>query len=249
MPQDQEAAATRRERTRDAAAALLEDFEHMRAVIAAPAMDRADARRLSAVLRRWLLEDDLRAVAAPRVGRIKIPASDLSQAYVAIARAKNVRAFYAVEGSFNGVGPHSILVNDPGTVAPSFRTPASEFAVDRFRDQNTMYLDGRWASRRDLIRYVANEKSGVHSDNERTLPHAIKDTIRRAEVMAEFDFSRPIIEFKFKDAPAFGPQSTYQKGRLSLALLLIISSAAALCRSADLQRLADYIRAELAEYI
>jgi hypothetical protein len=62
--------------TRDAAVALLEDLEHIRMICGRDEPSRDELRRLSATLRRILIDSDLTKVAAPRLGRILLLAPD-----------------------------------------------------------------------------------------------------------------------------------------------------------------------------
>jgi hypothetical protein len=62
--------------TKPAAAAFLEDMEYIRDVIARIETSRGELRRLSGVLRRFLVEGDISKIAAPRLGRVKLLAPD-----------------------------------------------------------------------------------------------------------------------------------------------------------------------------
>jgi len=120
------------------------------------------------------------------------------------------------------------------------------FSVAAFRDQRVLYLAGEWVSRRDLIRYVANEKSGVHSGQEDKLAH--KSTISKLEMMMSVttSSSNGRIEVTLVDAPTDAPISTYQKNATNPVLMYMYLTAAALVRSPDIERLAETIRQELA---
>jgi hypothetical protein len=67
--------------TRDAAIAFVEDMEHIRTLIAQEDISRADLRRLSATLRRLLVEGDISNIAAPRIGKIKLKAPNNNPVY------------------------------------------------------------------------------------------------------------------------------------------------------------------------
>jgi hypothetical protein len=67
--------------SREAAAAFLEDLPHIRDIVAKNDPTRAEVRRLSAVLRRLLVERDIAKIADPRLGRVLLRAPDLSSAY------------------------------------------------------------------------------------------------------------------------------------------------------------------------
>jgi hypothetical protein len=64
--------------TREAAAAFIEDLAHIRDVVNKTDPDGAELRRLSNVLRRFLIDDggDLKDIAAPRIGRVVLLSPD-----------------------------------------------------------------------------------------------------------------------------------------------------------------------------
>src|SRR3954454_12819652 len=71
--------------TKEQAAAVLEDIQYIRAIAARPDQSVAELRRVSSVLRRLLIERDITAVAAPRIGRLFFTMSDNSRYYAASA--------------------------------------------------------------------------------------------------------------------------------------------------------------------
>ena len=48
----------------------------------------------------------------------------------------------------------------------STQIASSEVPADNFLSQKVVCLDGNWASRRDVIKYVANVAHGVHAGKE-----------------------------------------------------------------------------------
>jgi hypothetical protein len=56
--------------TKEKAAAFLDDVQYLRGLLINPNRSLGDLRRASSVLRRLLIESDIMAVAAPRIGRI-----------------------------------------------------------------------------------------------------------------------------------------------------------------------------------
>jgi len=64
------------ETTREPAIALAEDVAHLRQFAGKMDPTASELRRLSSILRRLLVERDLGAVAAPRIGKILLNAPD-----------------------------------------------------------------------------------------------------------------------------------------------------------------------------
>src|SRR5262245_51625727 len=60
--------------TRERAIAFVEDIQHMRATLAQGPFDRGSLRRISAILRRLLVNREIQEVAAPRLGRFIVDA-------------------------------------------------------------------------------------------------------------------------------------------------------------------------------
>lgn len=158
----------RLEATRDAAVALLEDVQHLRTVLGRQEPSRGEVRRISSVMRRLLVEQDLLRVAAPRVGRVLIDAPDNDPWY---ALAERYAYFFFISGGFTAYGTsHRALqaIHVPAGVAePEHRNFDVEkrvpVSLDRFLSQRVLCWYGEWVSRSDVIKYVANVAHGVHS--------------------------------------------------------------------------------------
>jgi hypothetical protein len=101
--------------TKGAAAALIEDFQYIREVVAKGDPTNADIRRVSALLRRIIVEPDLVAISAPRLGKIKLIGPDNNSAYRAerghpflvfvSGRAKIMGAWSSTLAAFDVKGP------------------------------------------------------------------------------------------------------------------------------------------------
>jgi len=76
MPLSQEQKTQLRLSTAEAARALVEDLNYIRDVSKRVKSSRGELRRLSAVIRRILVDDDLGKIAAPRLGKLTIDAPD-----------------------------------------------------------------------------------------------------------------------------------------------------------------------------
>ena len=67
--------------SREAASAFVEDMVEIRRVLANEGASVAEVRRLSAILRRLLVERDLATITSPRIGRVEILAPDTRPIY------------------------------------------------------------------------------------------------------------------------------------------------------------------------
>lgn len=228
------------ERTRDAAAALVEDMHHIREIAkeGAPGPSRADMRRLSAVLRRLIVEDDLQRVANPRVGRLKIPASDTK---TIIALKPSAHLIVGNNGSRLIAGPMSRL---PGNPDHNGRILIN---ADSFRVQPTLCFRGMWVRRLDVIKYVANTLSGVHSNsrdigsNEYRILSAARACLTRT-VNADGSTNVKLDNSLFSEVVA---SPTYDPGSLDPVLLDLLFTAELLGKTEDIAQLESVIKAEL----
>jgi hypothetical protein len=243
MALDPAIAEARRLETRDAASAFLEDFDHTRELLSSRFPVRRDARHISAILRRLLVESDLHTIAGPRLGRIEIVGPNLDLAYLNIADRKPI-AFYASIFAGLGIAPAYATHYSPSDAgSQSVQIDLKPFSVDGFRDQKVIWFRDTWISRTDLIRYVANEKAGVHSQQERRVNTR---TISLLEMIMTMSLdSKGICNIKMADVPPIAPRSTYRGNALNPVLLEMILAASALFSSPDIIRLASYVRSEL----
>lgn len=67
--------------TAEMARVLLDDLAHIREIISRDKPSPGDIRRLANLLRRILIYDELRKVATPRTGRVRICAPDMNPVY------------------------------------------------------------------------------------------------------------------------------------------------------------------------
>lgn len=157
--------------TKEAVGPLIEDLAYLRDCVAIANVGRGELRRLSAVLRRLLIDGrgDLRDIAAPRIGRINFVAPDLKSIY-RLDRSEPL-AFFASGGvSVFGVFVAATMVNE-GRRAPRIDDyhpdTRIEMNFDTFLNQKILCLKGEWLTRAQAIKYIANIASGVHSGSDK----------------------------------------------------------------------------------
>jgi hypothetical protein len=233
--------------TRAAAIALIEDLEHLRMVVSAAAASQpstGDLRRMSAVLRRLLVDRDLPRIAAPRIGKIRLKAPDNSTAY----RADRVSplAFFASGGATTaGIWMRAAyLLNAPNDVMSKGQASFDNLVAlppDNFLDQRVVALNGEWVNRRDIIKFVANTASGVHSGAPETNEEKL---IARMRHILKYDNGG----LRFDMAPLRRASDSYvlQPGDVDVALVELLCMATFLIESADVSRLVGIIQSELA---
>ncbi len=168
--------------TRNAAAALIEDLEHIREVVAKVDPSRGELRRLSATLRRILFERDLTNVAAPRIGRIKLLAPDNKP--IMKSNDKEPLVFF-ISGGASVLGVYvkaGIVDRRPKARDLLGYNPEAqiELGLDGFLSQRVLCLQGECVSRLDVITFSANIGSGIHSDTARDDKHKLLERLRHS---------------------------------------------------------------------
>jgi hypothetical protein len=168
--------------TREAAAALLEDLEHFRTVAGRRDTSRGELRRLSADVRRLLVERELAIIAAPRIGKLTLQAPDYNPMYAKIKDANYIQ--FA-----GGGGPHVFGSHIGPAFLARFPLPAGvkpeqaiqnlqlqnydplkrvEMRMDNFLTQRVLCFENSWVTRAAAIKYIAHVASGVHSGTAET---------------------------------------------------------------------------------
>lgn len=166
--------------TQGAAAAFVEDMAHLREVVARTDPLRDELRRMSGILRRLLIDGDLALVAAPRIGKILLRAPQNNPAYripqrIHFFQSGGYTAYgIYLRGFMMGFGDGPAFA---GTKAQRWTEEDIYLRIDNFLSQRVFCLDGLWLSRREVIKYVANFGSGVHSTGPETEAEKALDRI------------------------------------------------------------------------
>lgn len=240
--------AQRQERkaaTAAAAAALVEDLEYMRQLISGTPMP-ADIRRLSALLRRILVERDLELIATPRVGRITIPALDLKP----IHKADVVKPFIFVcgaRGKLYEVEYASFCISEGNFDADSIDFDPSRsisLKLESFLKQRVLSFQGSWVTRSDVIKYVANVAHGVHSGSSRSEEDRTIAKIRSALAIS-LSNGQPKIIINWDSLSDSDQDIRLDKSHVDCALLEIFGTAYLLVESTEVQNLEKAIIADL----
>lgn len=153
---------------RDSLIAIAEDLQYLN--LWGPDISDAEIRRGSAVLRRLLVEGEY-GKAWRAIGRLKEPkviAVDLSL-LIAPAPIHDLVLGLAAGAFFRGahiVGMTAAKYRLPACNAPPLRSGGylgeREFMLSEFLASPAGVVDGRPFTRREVVKYIANAKGGVH---------------------------------------------------------------------------------------
>lgn len=229
--------------TRDAAAALVEDMHLIRDLLARvpPGPSRAEMRRLSASLRRLVVEEDLQKVATPRLGRVHLSVPDL--------KALVPYGFTL----FLTVGPPGVVMaarpNGEGLPDKELRALTNERVIVNthgFNTQPTICFNGHWIRRLDVIKFVANALSGVHSGKtQQTQEYELLSVVRAVltrKIESDNSTTVTINHSLFSRASV---QTSYTPDLLDPTLLDLLATAKYISDSPDVIELEKVIREEL----
>ncbi|QIM47917.1 hypothetical protein G9Q38_01335 [Pusillimonas sp. DMV24BSW_D] len=152
----------------DSLVAVAEDLEYLSQW--GSEITAAEIRRGTAVLRRLLVEDAY-GIAWRTIGQAKQPsliAIDLDQ----MLGGNSHKVIYALAGGahFRGMHMACMLLNKGDPISQNPPTPIRQdgypferrFTVSEYLSSNAGVVEGRSFNRRDVIKYLANIKGGVH---------------------------------------------------------------------------------------
>lgn len=241
--------------TKEAAFALIEDIQHIRQVVANDSPSNADIRRLSGFLRRIIVDPDLAAVSAPRLGRVNLIGPDNNSAY----RSERKRPFLffmsgrvKILGGWSGtIFAYDVVVPKPfGTQLqmPEIRLEDTvELTLDTFRSQKVLCYRGEWVSRQAVIKYVANVASGVHSGNAKTGDDKLLGYIRNsARLRIKEDGSLHLDLFP-KGVDVNDNTFQHDPNAIDPVLIELLAAATFLVKSPFIAELEKFIQEELRE--
>lgn len=236
-------------KTKEQAAALLDDIQYLRDLSVSRDQSPAELRRVSSVLRRLLIDRDITDVAAPRLGRFMFCAPNNNPFYA--AADKIPFSFFGSGGmEVFGVKFRSAILDlrsptpRPPDYVDTMRTV--ELPLDGFLKQRVLCLEGQWVGRRDVIKYIANVASGVHSGTRAT---PLDETIWQIRHVAGYRKKDGSLSVAFNlDALALPDDDMpfrYSPEMIDPVLLEILATVHYLLISKDTKRLEVIIAAEL----
>jgi hypothetical protein len=249
--------------TASAAKALVEDLEHIGEISNRVESSPAELRRLSAVIRRILVDEDLKKIAAPRLGQIKIEAPN-NEGFYAVEKHARVLFFASGGAQVFGVTWTGLCLSNAGQppYAGKIKRAVALFdsifddkergtvalRLDTFLSQRVLCYMSEWYSRRDAIKYIANVRSGVHSgkSDDRTPdlgPLISTAYYRFASGRVEAHaFGEPVA---FVDDPDKGPvPKSFPTTEIDPVLIEVLAAGVLMASSPQVQELEKIIRAE-----
>lgn len=237
--------------TRDAAIAIYEDYQVLQDLSYRVQTSPADLRRASAILRRWLVDNQLGRVADPRVGRLQLMAIDNNPIYRAerkggmigfVSGGAVVHGVYIAAGTMNkGNIPVDFVNYHPDKL--------EAYTLKTFLNQRVIYSSGKWYTRLQVIKFVANVDNGVHGngvreDWERQLSQ-IKQGVSVAFVEGPDGTPMPSIGWMIGSAAGDMQPAKYDPSNVNGVLLELISTLTFLVKSPSVVRLIEHIKAEI----
>ena len=246
---DEDRAALRR-KTLDAAAALADDISHTRTIVSQATPSSGDIRRLSAQLRRLLIDRVLATVASPRFSNLTILAPDVQP--IVVSNRSNPIPFFMLGGAqVFGIDFAAGMIERPGVARqqplpnfdPERRIPLN---LDSFMRQPVLCFEGTWVTRHQALKYIANVAHGVHSGTEADNTEKL---IRRMRHVGSFGVSNgmPSLNmnvgaFSIVELPAAIGTST-----IDCVLLEVLAAAQHLVKSPDIASLETILKQEIGQ--
>jgi len=243
MVMSPEVKARRLAETKEAAAALIEDLPYIRNLLDKAEPERGEVRRLSAILRRLLVDDDLGKIVAPRLGKFELIAPDNNPVYR--ADSKNPLAYFESGGAVVfGVYLRAAMINAgsaPRALAQFDPEATVGLKLDSFLAQRVLCLNGRWASRRAVVKFAANVASGVHSGSAETEDEKL---IQRLRHSVAYRLAGGACSITFNPSPPTGT-FVYDANSLDPVLVELLAAATFVVKSPDVRLVEDNIKNEL----
>jgi hypothetical protein len=240
----EEKKAEMRAATKAAAHALSDDLKHIREVFGKDEIRPGDLRRLSNQMRRILVESDLRKIAAPRLGRIMIAAPQLRPYHHANEKAP-FTLFSGGKLKFKQMQIGDMLMSSQRVeiVAPNPDVTV-ELTLDQFCAQRVICFRGTWATRQDVIKYIANAAHGVHSgDASKEASYKLLDSLKNhAGIKFQDGFPTMVMNI---DAMGVNPKPWVpNKDRIDFAMVQLMSTGQYLVESPMVRELENFIDSE-----
>lgn len=237
--------------TRESAIALYEDFHLLREISYRVETRPVDLRNASAILRRWLVEDDLGRIASARVGRLHLLAIDNTSIYRAERRG-GIVVFVSGGARIHGIYLAAGMVNEGARAKdiPDYHPDKlSSFKLDTFVKQRVIYTQGEWFTRQQVIKFVANADNGVHGHGPRTdWERKLSGFRHEVAVSIIVDLAgqqTPTVTWQLGSPARAANPAEYDPNRVNGVLLELLATMHFLVQSPELIALINVIRTEI----
>lgn len=120
--------------------------------------------------------------------------------------------------------------------------------IDNFLTQKVLCIDGLWLKRDDVIKYVANKASGVHSGDPDTKEFKALERISRCVSFAieqAGDEKRCVVNFEMDQYLVPNPPLRYDPKGIDPVLAELLAACHCLAQSDDIKTLESRISTEL----
>jgi hypothetical protein len=232
--------------TRETAIAFIEDMDHFREILDRES-SRGEIRRVSASLRRILIERDIASIAAPRIGRIIFKAPDNREPH-RFSRQAKITFFGSAGIPVYGLQIRGLMVHDSTPNATRFNPEDTiDLRLNNFVSQSVICVRGQWIARGAIIKYVANIASGVHSGAARAPDDILIATAREFAKYSKKPMALAAnIHINFNAPPTDSTTFRYEPDEIDPVLVEVLATAHFLNISPDVQKLEKGLRAEVA---
>jgi len=237
--------------TKGAAAALVDDLQYIRTVVQNHHPSNGDIRRLSVLLRRILIEGDLAAISAPRLGRVKLVGPDNNSAY-RIERKRPFLFFMSGRAKILGGWSGTLCLYD--VKKPRFGERIDfpnidvdgtvDMTLDTFRSQRVLCYRGKWVSREAVIKYVAIVGHGAHSAAPKPGDHTTLSYIRNSAFL-RLEGEGIHLDFFPNGIDTDDATFRHEPDAIDPVLIELLAAATFLVRSPFISELDEAIRSEL----
>lgn len=234
--------------THEAAIAFLDDLNFVSRTLSYPQPTAGDVRRLSVIIRRFLFDGHLNAVAAPRIGRVRVMApnfesllADTTSDFITVGFPP---LFGTRQGIFECYRIAELDVMKDGNASLFMANGLQQFrevSIHGLLSDTVVRLRGDLISRSDFLKFVCYHDFGVHYSGREEI---VFDLIRTVRHFLCFLMSEDgAINVSVSDAfNAKKPENML----LDLAHAHTLATGYYLVVSPDLSRLGDLIEAEIA---
>lgn len=238
--------------TKEAASAFLEDIQHIRKLLSDKQTPRAEVRYLATTLRRLLVNRELSEISAPRIGRLELLVPDNKPYY----KIENIAPyqFFASGGApcfgpklrpiMGRTGTPKSIARERALLSDEIAEATVQARLDGFLSQRVLCLHSEWATRQQVIKFVANIASGAHSGS----PHATDEIlIAKCRNAVEISTDGQNVTTKIKNVPDYNFATDFAHSPNSIDIVLheLLSAAYYLNESPDIAALEAYIKKEL----
>lgn len=220
---------------------MVDDLAFFREVLAKDAPTAGDLRRMSAQLRRILVDAVIEKIAGPRVGKIRLLAPVIDEVENLNREAPFIYVGVGHVDMFGVQVAMAIVDRDGGRALKTFHPDMrQELTLEQFMKQGVIVLEGTWVSRRDVLRYIANIAEGIHSGEPKNEKERL---IRRARHVSKMSLEddTPTVSMNVALLTEIEIPPLLSKTDVDGALIELWAAADLLTRSPDVLALEAYI--------